>query len=86
MSPAPAAVPSSNSSGSQVGMECSSGLTRNPSRLWFFAAVGYLAVFTTLVTFLLGQKRAVVVIGPTRMMAYTYLNPALVGLIAWPAI
>ncbi len=47
-----------------------------------FAAVGYLAVFTTLVTSLLGQ-RAVVVIGPTRMMAYTYLNPALVGLIAW---
>lgn len=47
-----------------------------------FAGIGYLAVFTTLVTFMLGQ-RAVVVIGPTRMMAYTYLNPAIVALIAW---
>jgi drug/metabolite transporter (DMT)-like permease len=45
-------------------------------------AIGYLAVFATLITFLLGQ-RAVVVIGPTRMMAYAYLNPALVGLITW---
>ncbi len=45
-------------------------------------AIGYLAVFATLITFLLGQ-RAVVVIGPTRMMAYAYLNPALVGLATW---
>ena len=44
--------------------------------------VAYLAVFTTLVTFLLTQ-RATIVIGPTRAMAYTFLNPALVALLAW---
>lgn len=44
--------------------------------------LAYLAVFTTLISFLLTQK-AVTVIGPTRVMAYTYLNPALVALLAW---
>lgn len=47
-----------------------------------FGVIGYLAVFVTLITFLLGQSAAVV-IGPTRMMAYTYLNPAIVGVLAW---
>ncbi len=45
-------------------------------------AISYLAVFTTLTTFLLAQ-RATMVIGPTRTMAYTYLNPALVVLLTW---
>jgi len=45
-------------------------------------AIFYLALFTTLVTFLLTQH-AVTVIGPTRTMAYSYLNPALVALLAW---
>jgi len=45
-------------------------------------AIGYLALFTTLITFLLTQN-AVTVIGPTRTMAYSYLNPALVALLAW---
>jgi drug/metabolite transporter (DMT)-like permease len=52
---------------------------RVPPRV--FGAISYLAVFTTLVTFLLAQL-AVAVIGPTRAMAYTYLNPALVALLA----
>jgi len=47
-----------------------------------FGGLVYLAIFTTLVSFLLTQK-AVTVIGPTRVMAYTYLNPALVALLAW---
>ena len=46
-------------------------------------AISYLAIFTTLVSFLLTQ-RAVTVIGPTRTMSYAYLNPALVALLAWP--
>ena len=46
------------------------------------ASISYLAIFTTLVTFLLSQM-AVSVIGPTRTMAYNYLNPALVALLAW---
>ena len=45
-------------------------------------AVSYLAIFTTLISFLLTQM-AITVIGPTRTMAYTYLNPALVALLAW---
>ena len=45
-------------------------------------AIGYLALFTTLITFLLTQH-AVTVIGPTRTMAYSYLNPVLVALLAW---
>jgi drug/metabolite transporter (DMT)-like permease len=45
-------------------------------------AISYLAFFTTLVSFLLTQI-AVTVIGPTRTMAYNYLTPALVALLAW---
>jgi len=44
--------------------------------------LAYLAVFTTLITFLLAQS-ATLALGPTRTMAYTYLNPALVAGIAW---
>jgi len=47
-----------------------------------FGAIAYLAIFTTLVTFLLTQK-AVAVIGPTQTMAYNFLNPTLVALLAW---
>lgn len=47
-----------------------------------FAAISYLAVFTTLITFVLTQA-AIVVIGPTRTMAYNYLNPTLVALLIW---
>lgn len=57
-------------------------------------AIVYLAVFTTLITFFLTQK-SISVIGPTKTMAYTFLNPALVLLLscllgdnnnAWTAI
>ena len=47
-----------------------------------FLWIAYLAFFTTLLSFFLNQ-RAVTVLGPTRTMAYTYLNPALVALLAW---
>lgn len=46
-----------------------------------YAGIAYLAVFTTLVTFFILQW-ATTVIGPTRVMSYTFLNPALVVLIA----
>ena len=45
-------------------------------------AISYLALFTTLITFLITQM-AVTAIGATQTMAYTYLNPALVALLAW---
>lgn len=51
-----------------------------PSRVYF--VTGYLAVFTTLITFFLTQYAATV-IGPTRSMSYTFWNPALVALMAW---
>ncbi len=47
-----------------------------------FAVTAYLAAFTTLATFFLTQYAATVV-GPTRTMAYTYWNPALVAALAW---
>lgn len=46
-----------------------------PLRLWL--GVAYLAVFTTIVTFFLTQY-AVPFLGPTRVMAYSYLYPGLV--------
>lgn len=49
-----------------------------------FAGIAYLAVFTTLVTFFIFQWSATV-IGPTRVMSYTYLNPALVLAIGYAA-
>ena len=42
-----------------------------------FDVSAYLAVFTTLVTFFVFQWSATV-IGPTKVMSYTYLNPVLV--------
>ena len=42
-----------------------------------FAGIAYLAVFTTLITFFVFQWNTTV-IGPTKVMSYTYLNPALV--------
>jgi len=45
-----------------------------------FAGIAYLAVFTTLATFFVFQWSATI-IGPTKVMSYTYLNPALVLII-----
>ena len=42
-----------------------------------FAGVAYLAVFTTIVTFVVFQW-STAKIGPTRVVSYTFLNPALV--------
>ena len=42
-----------------------------------WAGIAYLAVFTTIITFFIYQWSSTV-IGPTRVMSYTYLNPALV--------
>lgn len=42
-----------------------------------YGGIAYLAVFTTLVTFFVIQWSSTV-IGPTKVMSYTYLNPALV--------
>ncbi len=46
-----------------------------PSSVWI--GVAYLAVFTTVITFFLTQY-ATTFLGPTRVMAYSYLYPALV--------
>ncbi len=46
-----------------------------PAHVW--AGVCYLAIFTTVVTFFLTQH-AIPFIGPTRVMAYSYLYPGLV--------
>ena len=45
-----------------------------------YGGIAYLAVFTTLITFFIFQS-CIPVIGPTRVMSYTYLNPALVLLV-----
>ena len=45
-----------------------------------YGGIAYLAIFTTLVTFFLFQWSATV-IGPTKVMSYTYLNPGLVLII-----
>jgi drug/metabolite transporter (DMT)-like permease len=42
-----------------------------------YGGIAYLAVFTTLITFFIFQW-STMVIGPTKVMSYTYLNPALV--------
>ncbi|MCZ6885491.1 MAG: DMT family transporter, partial [Alphaproteobacteria bacterium] len=42
-----------------------------------YGGIAYLAVFTTLVTFFVFQWSATV-IGPTKVMSYTFLNPTLV--------
>lgn len=49
-----------------------------PGFAWL--GIGYLAVFTTIITFFLTQY-AVPYLGPTRVMAYSYLYPGLVLLI-----
>jgi drug/metabolite transporter (DMT)-like permease len=48
--------------------------------LFAWLGVAYLAVFTTIITFFLTQY-AVPYLGPTRVMAYSYLYPGLVLLI-----
>lgn len=45
-----------------------------------FAGIAYLAIFTTLVTFVIFQW-CTAKIGPTRVVSYTFLNPALVLLL-----
>ena len=58
-------------------------IPRFPTFIWsevplaVYGGIAYLAVFTTLVTFFLFQWSATV-IGPTKVMSYTYLNPVLV--------
>ncbi len=54
--------------------------TAVPLRAWL--GIAYLAVFTTMITFFLSQW-ATLHIGPTRVMAYSYLYPALVIGIDW---
>lgn len=60
--------------------------TRLPAVAWStipgfaWLGIGYLAVFTTIITFFLTQY-AVPYLGPTRVMAYSYLYPGLVLLI-----
>lgn len=49
-----------------------------------YAGIAYLAVFTTIFTFFV-QQHATVQIGPTRVTAYSYLNPALVIVVEWAA-
>lgn len=48
--------------------------------LFAWLGIGYLAVFTTIVTFFLTQY-SVPYLGPTRVMAYSYLYPGLVLLL-----
>ena len=47
-----------------------------------YLGICYLAVFTTIVTFFITQFCSVI-IGPTKMIAYTYLTPSFVLLITW---
>ena len=54
-----------------------SGVEWNAVPIAVYGGIAYLAVFTTLVTFFVMQWSATV-IGPTKVMSYTYLNPALV--------
>ncbi|OQX05124.1 MAG: hypothetical protein BWK76_27880 [Desulfobulbaceae bacterium A2] len=49
---------------------------------WVWGAVLYLAVFCTIITFFLTQY-ATLRLGPTRVMAYSFLYPPLVLLLAW---
>lgn len=54
--------------------------TAVPGFVWL--GIVYLAIFTTIITFFLTQH-ATLIIGPTRVMAYSYLYPACVLLINW---
>ncbi len=49
-----------------------------------YAGIAYLAVFTTIFTFFV-QQHATLRLGPTRVTAYSYLNPALVIVVEWVA-
>ncbi|MDR2549876.1 MAG: DMT family transporter [Desulfobulbus sp.] len=51
-----------------------------PAIVWY--GIGYLAFFTTIVTFFISQW-ATIHLGPTRVMAYSYLYPPLIVLIEW---
>ena len=55
--------------------------TNVPARV--FAGVAYLAIFTTIVTFVIFQW-STTKIGPTRVVSYTFLNPAIVLLLGVP--
>ena len=54
--------------------------TSIPPKVW--AGIAYLAVFTTIITFFISQW-ATLHLGPTRVMAYSYLYPPLIILIEW---
>jgi drug/metabolite transporter (DMT)-like permease len=47
-----------------------------------WSGIVYLAIFSTIITFFLTQI-ATIRLGPTRVMAYSYLYPPLVLLIDW---
>lgn len=51
-----------------------------PVVVWM--GIGYLALFTTIITFFISQW-ATLQIGPTRVMAYSYLYPPIIALIEW---
>lgn len=51
-----------------------------PAKVWL--GIAYLALFTTIVTFFISQW-ATLHLGPTRVMAYSYLYPPLIVLIEW---
>jgi len=54
--------------------------TSIPTKVWM--GIAYLAVFTTIITFFISQW-ATLHLGPTRVMAYSYLYPPLIILIEW---
>ncbi|MCF8055532.1 MAG: DMT family transporter [Desulfocapsa sp.] len=60
-----------------------------PLRVW--AGIAYLAIFSTIITFFLTQY-SILFLGPTRVMAYSYLYPGLVLIIEllcggeWPGM
>ena len=51
-----------------------------PAKVWL--GIAYLAMFTTIITFFISQW-ATLHLGPTRVMAYSYLYPPLIILIEW---
>jgi drug/metabolite transporter (DMT)-like permease len=54
--------------------------TSIPAKVWL--GIAYLAFFTTIITFFISQW-ATLHLGPTRVMAYSYLYPPLIVLIEW---
>jgi drug/metabolite transporter (DMT)-like permease len=51
-----------------------------PLTIW--AGIFYLAIFSTIITFFLSQL-CTLSLGPTRVMAYSYLYPPFIALIEW---